>query len=492
MSSSITLGATLSHAVTDTDRNGAILNRLLFPFLGNSTVELNTLALPEPSVQTTVRKTVTLVPNTFPLNFAIQSAFSKSPLYWPPILAVSASRQLSGRSVAYGNWSSGMMAWPDFIQRMLSSFVETTTEDSITLATAGQPSQFNLGLYILPTKSSKERVGAGANEEHDDDVDEDDEGPVGTGASRETWNVEIQTSPFDMALAVNYSRNLFTGRVEEPVLSEWNMEGYYPNKESRGDRAVRLQVNTSVNANLSLSWTVTGTRRVSDFTHVGVGIGLEGNVGLVASLTWRRLGQTIKLPVVLVPVEYLKGAGAMAAIVPWLAYSALEFGYLRPRERRKQRRALAKQRKRLAKIVAKRKKDSLEAINLMRQQVQRRQSREAEKDGLVILHAEYGFVSRKPDDKSRDKELERFSNLIDVTVPVAALVDQSQLNIPKNVIKVSFFSHSHPFDTSTHDANHSPILSGSTTQRHYFRRFSGCDTALREGNMPSRSMTLKN
>ncbi|KAL1959434.1 hypothetical protein VTO42DRAFT_2237 [Malbranchea cinnamomea] len=439
MSSDISLGATLSHSVNNDTGNGAILNQLLFPFLGDSVVQFSTFALPQPSIQTTVRKTITLVPNTFPVNLAVQSMFSKNPLRWPPIMTVTASRQLGPRTIAYGTWSSGVVAWPGFIQTILSSVVDySSPENIISVASAAQTSQFVLGMYILPTKSPRERARADADE--DDIVDMEDEegemaGVVRTGESKETWNVGVQSSPFDVAVVVNYSRNIFTGRVEQPKLSEWNLEGYYPNKETRGDRSVRLQIETTVHLDLSLSWTVTGTRKVGDFTHVGVGIGIEGRSGLVVSLTWRRLGQTIKLPVVLFPVEFVKGVGPLAAIVPWLAYSALEFGYLRPRERRKQRRMLAKQRKRIMKLVAKRKKESLEAIDLMRDQVQRRQAKEAAKDGLVILHAEYGFVPSKPSEKAQDQASEQSSQLIDVTIPVAALVDQSQLSIPSNVNK---------------------------------------------------------
>lgn len=491
MSNNISLGATLGHAVTDTGRNGSALNRLLYPFLGNSIVQLNALALPSPSIQTAVKKSVTLVPNTFPINFTVQSLFSRSLLHSPPVLSVTASRQLGPRSIAYGTWSSGLIFWPEWLQALLASFVQVSTEDAVAMAVTAQPSQFNLGFYLLPTKSSEERARADVDE---DEIDgEEDEGPVGAGESKETWNFQIQTSPYDMVLAVNYSRNLFTGRVEDPTLSEWNMEGYHPNKEFRGSRAVRLQVSTSVSSDLELSWTVTGTRRVSEFAHLGVGIGIESNTGLMVTFSWRRLGQTIKLPVALLPLESLQGVGVLAAVVPWLAYSGLEFAYFRPRERRKQRRALAKQRKRLAKVVARRKKESLEAIDLMREQIQRRQRREAEKDGLVILSAEYGYVPRKSGDKREPEEFEGGSNLIDVTVPVAALVDQSQLNIPSNVVKVSTISPANYLLLSplTDDLN-SPTLLGFMTQRHFFQRSSGYDTASLVGNTPLRLTSLKN
>ena len=89
----------------------------------------------------------------------------------------------------------------------------------------------------------------------------------------------------------------------------------------------------------------------------------------------------------------------------------------------------------LKKLIPKKRAESKQAIQLMAEQVARRQTREQKQDGLVITKAEYGYVP------SENKKLQsKFpdARLIDVTLPVAALVDRSQLVVPENTVKVSY------------------------------------------------------
>lgn len=82
----------------------------------------------------------------------------------------------------------------------------------------------------------------------------------------------------------------------------------------------------------------------------------------------------------------------------------------------------------------KRRAESQQAIELMSEQVQRRQAKEAAQDGLVITKAEYGYWA--PADKKLKGDAAE-SKIIDVTIPVAALVDRSQLIIPRDTTKVN-------------------------------------------------------
>ena len=97
---------------------------------------------------------------------------------------------------------------------------------------------------------------------------------------------------------------------------------------------------------------------------------------------------------------------------------------------------MARQQKKLRELVTKRKTESFQAISLMAEQVKRRQAKEARKDGLVILQAEYGHLPRPSRHSNEAGNIEDSSKIADVTVPVAALVDQGQLVIPGQVIKV--------------------------------------------------------
>ncbi|EEH40024.2 hypothetical protein PAAG_08887 [Paracoccidioides lutzii Pb01] len=185
---------------------------------------------------------------------------------------------------------------------------------------------------------------------------------------------------------------------------------------------------------------------VGGFTRMGLTISTIGNMGLGCSISWSRLGQTLKVPIAMCPVDQLTGdLCILAVIVPFTVYSAIEFGYLRPRARRREKQDIAKLRKRLQKRVLKRKTESAQAISMMRDQVLRRQDREAERDGLVIVHAEYGCP---PSPSAREKKqigpmavIDDYDEcMIDVTIPVAALVDQGQLVISPRVIKVWMLS----------------------------------------------------
>lgn len=415
------------------------MDRLLFPVLGDSTVHLGAFALPEASVQTTVNKSITLLKNTFPVGLGVQANFVGSPLRLPPILSVSATRNFTSGTLMYGNWTSGTLFWPHFVEQILSLALKPNPEDGISFLAQEQSSTFELGFNSVTTKGAE---GETANEGDDGEffVTDDEEEPADVKAASEplqSWGINVHNSPIDLRLSVTYSRKIFADKTEQPKLSEWNLEGHHPNKKTQGDRSVRLHVSTSASADLSLSWTVTGTRRFGEFTQVGLGVGIEGQMGLVVSLTWRRLGQSIKLPVALCPLEYARDIAPLAVIVPWLAYSVVEFGFLRPRQRRKRQQLLSKQSRRLKRVAAKQKDESVEAVNLMRDHVKRRQAKEFAKDGLVILHAEYGHDCSASDRKSRDSEPETAGEMADVTIPLAALVDQSQLAIPSKVVKVS-------------------------------------------------------
>jgi DnaJ family protein C protein 11 len=253
--------------------------------------------------------------------------------------------------------------------------------------------------------------------------------------SAEAWESHLQVSPGGGALVLKYSRNLFSGKpADDPVKTEWSADGYFPMPTMDEARAVRLEVSSVVSTDLSLHWTVKGVRRVGEYTRVGLGIGIADK-GMMLTLTWRRLGQNIDVPILICPGnEATNGAAALTAVFPWLAYCAVEFGYIRPRDRKKRRQEAARRHRELKKLLPKKREESLQAIELMTDQVQRRQAREEAQDGLVILKAEYGYI---PPTNKKAKNGFTEPRVIDVTIPVAALVNRGQLVIPKKSIKVS-------------------------------------------------------
>lgn len=188
---------------------------------------------------------------------------------------------------------------------------------------------------------------------------------------------------------------------------------------------------------LSLAWNISGTRQVGRFTRVGFGVGVQGGRGLVMTASWSRLGQKISLPVAVCPMDVVNAdAAALAVILPWAAYCALEFGYIRQRERRQRRRAIARRHKQLKRLIPKKRAESQQAIELMAEHVHRRQAREEKEGGLVITKAEYGHYPSPKRWTTDSGDAAKALEVADVTVPVAALVDHGQLVISKDTVKV--------------------------------------------------------
>lgn len=107
-----------------------------------------------------------------------------------------------------------------------------------------------------------------------------------------------------------------------------------------------------------------------------------------------------------------------------------------------------------AEHIAQTKREALEAIDLMSRSVNNKVAQEREKGGLIILAAHYGLASAFSDRGIRrsrqtaassaaeqaegdEKVVEEEEVVIDVTVPVQALVVDSKLSIPGGRGKVS-------------------------------------------------------
>ena len=103
---------------------------------------------------------------------------------------------------------------------------------------------------------------------------------------------------------------------------------------------------------------------------------------------------------------------------------------------------MARRRRGLREKVEKGKREAQEAIALMMDGVVRKTMKEDENGGLVVLEATYGLPEEKGTvvgilgGRKEKKDGEEGARRIDVKVPVAALVENSQLVIPANISKV--------------------------------------------------------
>ncbi|RLL99335.1 hypothetical protein CFD26_108145 [Aspergillus turcosus] len=439
----ISLGAGVSQRFGDVASMKGILAKRPFAFLQDSAFALNAALLPTPLLQATIAKVVQPIPGTKPFQVNTSAVITNSLLKTPPILALQVTKEIGERKHAFCSWSSGTIAWPKVLQVLFSPIanLDLDTESAISMSAFAQPSQFQLGFLSVP-KQTRNTTVIGDDEDEEKEEDEDEEEAEFREIRRkarseanaaESWQAVVTASPQDAGLSFTYARNIFNGKAAiELARSEWSSEGHYSLPPASEPRSVRVEVRSTVNMDLSLAWNISATRQVGRFSRIGFGVGVQGGRGLVMTASWSRLGQKINLPIAVCPMDVVNAdAAALAVIFPWVAYCAVEFGYIRPRERRQHRRAIARRHKQLKRLIPKKKAESQQAIELMAEQVHRRQAREEEQGGLVITKAEYGHYPSKKGTNDSAKDLD----IADVTIPLAALVDHGQLVITKDTVK---------------------------------------------------------
>ncbi|KAJ5795175.1 hypothetical protein N7457_001774 [Penicillium paradoxum] len=406
-----------------------------FSFLTDSQITFDALILPNPTLKANISRAFQPVPGTKPFQVSVTSIHTRSLGETPPSFEVQISREVAKRKIGVLTWSSGAVEWPEFLLNFFPS-IGMGVQSAMTSAT--EVSNLQLGLISLPDQGQG-TVDFDDDDEESGELDEDVQNLLKKkrkiNQSAEAWQTHLQVTPGGGAFVLNYSRNLFSGKpADDPVKTEWSSEGYFPMPAMDQARAIRLEIASVIGLDMSLNWTIKGVRRVGEYTRVGLGIGIADK-GIMMTVSWSRLGQNINIPINVCPAnEATSGAAALTAIFPWLAYCAIEFGYIRPRDKKKRRQAAARRHRELKKLIPKKREESLQAIELMTDQVQRRQAREETQDGLVIVKAEYGYI---PPTNKKPKNGFTEPRVIDVTIPVAALVNRGQLVISGKSIKVS-------------------------------------------------------
>ncbi|RDW93070.1 J domain-containing protein [Aspergillus mulundensis] len=429
MRNNITLGASTDRVITDRNPKG-LLRRWPFSYFQNTLVSVGATALPETTLQANVTKSIVVTPGTKPFNVVLGTTFSRSIFEAPPMLNLQVTKSIGQKKTAFCSWSSGYLDWPLVIQTLFLPFVG---ED--VFLEHQEVSQLQVGIASQSPKLSPAFV-----EDDEEDVarssedEEEDEYEVIRARKREeekaaeAWTVAISSSPVTNGIILKYSRNIFSGSAATDALSQWSSEKHYALPPANEPRSVRLDVNATVSMNLSLGWSIHGSRQVSELTRMGFGVSIQSR-GLILSLSWARLGQRIRLPIVICAMDNVTADSAtLVVLLPWLTYCAVEFGFIRPRERRNRRKLIAKRQKKLRQQIPRKRLESAQAIEIMADQVRRRQDKEYSRGGLVITKAEYGHYLSK---RNADTE----PAVTDVTIPVAALVDHGQLNISKKTAK---------------------------------------------------------
>jgi len=183
-----------------------------------------------------------------------------------------------------------------------------------------------------------------------------------------------------------------------------------------------VKTSTTLSTSSGLSVMLLGERKVTEYTKASLAVECGIPHGVTFKCRLSRLGQKITIPILVSP-EFNHRIIFWGTILPIITMAAVEQIILIPRRQKKKAEKLVTLRERHAEHIANRKREAEEAIRLLLPSVERKIEMEREKDGLVILEAWYGNIS------SLNEEV-LLNDVIDVRIPVQALVHDSQLTIP--------------------------------------------------------------
>lgn len=187
-----------------------------------------------------------------------------------------------------------------------------------------------------------------------------------------------------------------------------------------------------------LSWSLMGSPaafadvsgRVTENTRAGALLEVNLGGGIQLRLTVNRLGQKLAFPILL-SADLNPYVAFCTTVLPASAYAALYHFYILPRKHERIKNRIHELRVEHADYIAAKRQEAGDAVLLMERSVQTRTEAERQRDGLVILSASYGLATAFTPRGLREIETEDgYTAVIDVTIPVQALVQNSRLVIP--------------------------------------------------------------
>ncbi|TID07259.1 putative J domain-containing protein C63.03 [Colletotrichum higginsianum] len=356
-----------------------IIRRTAQDRIAKTAIEVESEALPEPSLTARVSHPIHLPndPNPILLEGSVRSG--KPWAQEPPRIGFGIHRWM-GAGTAYaiadsGDWS----VWPGEAIKFLGDFTQVSKDQLLTEFPVRTSASFEMG--------------------------------NGDGGS---WTVSASLTANTVAGYLRYGRDLLLpgpspARLELELCSNTLLDGYV---------AVR---------NL---WAV------SRFSKLGLELGASPH-SLHLSLYWSRLGQRLSVPVLLSPHAEHSGAAILfccAGVAPLVAFAARHF-LARPRRTRPTEVDLQA-------YVARKRAAADEVASLLAGAVEARQRVERQRGGLVVLSAKFGVKNEGGDGGGGDGDNDdgddwAAEEVADVTLAVAALVEDGGLRIPAGVRKGS-------------------------------------------------------
>lgn len=171
------------------------------------------------------------------------------------------------------------------------------------------------------------------------------------------------------------------------------------------------------------SLSVSLERTISQLTKAHLGFSVSP-LGLFVNVGFTRLGQTFQFPLLMSSVFSLIPT-ASTFIIPVALYFGISKFILDPRRMKSLKYRAEKKNNETTESILLQKKRAETFIELMEEEVHRKQEAEDRNGGLVIIQAFYGKINI--DEAFVEESTE---NIIDVTIPLQFLVKDSKLELP--------------------------------------------------------------
>ncbi|KAG4301059.1 hypothetical protein PCK1_002758 [Pneumocystis canis] len=206
----------------------------------------------------------------------------------------------------------------------------------------------------------------------------------------------------------SWSAEIAAGVAASGISYEWS------NCRGKGKNLEKLKLTASISTN-GLAFGIGTYRKIGENSKAELDLSLTLPQGMIIlKLVFFRLGQKIVIPIILCTKYSLK-ASLWGAIIPISALIALETIYLKPKRIKRKKEKISAIKKEYQERLNIKRKKAEEFLHLMYDMVHRKQYYEKQKEGLFIIKAVYGDFTT--------------GDIIDVTIAIAALVNESQLII---------------------------------------------------------------
>ncbi|TPX36294.1 hypothetical protein SmJEL517_g01426 [Synchytrium microbalum] len=152
---------------------------------------------------------------------------------------------------------------------------------------------------------------------------------------------------------------------------------------------VRARLSLGASTNMGMTYSVGLDQRVTKHSRVGMSVDCATAGGVSLRLRYTSVGQKFTLPIIISPQMDVR-VSVLVGVVPLFAGWALDQLLVTPLRRRSRQEKLTKIRLDNAEMLAKRKKEAEDAVQLMKDTTARKLEAEEGKGGLVIIQALYG------------------------------------------------------------------------------------------------------